>query len=198
MLIDSFAPNPDTVEVHEIVINAPRDIVYQALRTADLGGSIVIKALLLLRSLPELVTRRCYSPRNQKISLQTLIDSGFGLLAEQPPDEIVLGVTGRFWRPTGNLSPFNRDDFNGPVPDGFARGIWNFSTTAIQSGKTILRTETRVTCGDPASRRKFRRYWFIVRPFSGLIRIIMLTSVRRVAEAGRPVRGEPRPAPPVI
>lgn len=183
MLIDSFAPNPDVVETHSIVINAPRETVYGALWTADLGSSFIIKALLVLRSIPGLIARPCAMPRNRKLTLQTLIDSGFGLLAEQPGEEIVLGVTGRFWRPAGNVSPFNRPDFDRAVPAGMARGVWNFSISEPGHGQTILTTETRVTCGDPASRRKFLAYWLVVRPFSGLIRLIMLKTVRRIAEA---------------
>ena len=178
MLIDSFAPNPDEVEVHSIAIDASPETVHRAIWTADLGGSLIIKLLMGLRSLPESILRRgCVPPRNRAISLQTIIDSGFGLLADQP-DEIVLGVTGRFWRPTGNLSPFNRADFDQAVPPGLARGVWNFSIRPDGAG-TILSTETRVTCGDPVSLRKFRRYWFFVRPFSGLIRLVMLRAVKR-------------------
>ena len=184
MLIDSFAPNPDAVETHSIVINAPPEAVYRALWTADLGHSFIIKLLLALRSLPELLARPCAMPRSRNITLQTLIDSGFGLLAEQPGEEIVLGVTGRFWRPTGNLSPFNRPDFDRAVPHGLARAVWNFSISEKISGQTILTTETRVSCGDPASRRKFLAYWLVVRPFSGLIRLIMLKRVRKAAEVG--------------
>jgi hypothetical protein len=182
MLIDSFAPRPDAVETHSIVINAPREIVYRVLWTADLGHSFIIRSLLALRSIPGFIARPCSMPRNSKITLQTLIDSGFGLLAEKPGEEIVLGVTGRFWRPAGNLSPFNRPDFDRAVPVGFARGVWNFSVTEQISGQTLLTTETRVTCGDAASRRKFVAYWLVVRPFSGLIRLIMLKSVRKMAE----------------
>jgi hypothetical protein len=183
MLIDSFAPLPDAVETHSIVINAPREIVYRALRTADLGSSFIIKSLLAVRSIPGFIARPCAMPRNRKITLQTLIDSGFGLLAEKPGEEVVLGVTGRFWRPVGNLSRFNRPDFDRAVPAGFARGVWNFSVSEKVPGKTILTTETRVMCGDPASRRKFLAYWLVVRPFSGLIRLIMLKRVRKIAEA---------------
>lgn len=179
MLIESFAPNPDAVETHCIAINATPDVVYRALWTADLGGSLIIKFLLGLRSLPEFVSRGFRGlPRNQKITLQTLIDSGFGILAEKPGEEIVLGVNGRFWRPTGNLSPFRREDFDGPVPSGIARAVWNFKVEGV-CDQTILSTETRVVCGDLASRRKFRAYWFFVRPFSGLIRRIMLKGVRK-------------------
>jgi hypothetical protein len=179
MLIDSFAPNPDAVETHSIAIGASPEAVRHALRTADLGGSLIIKLLLALRALPEFVLHggRTAS-RNRKITLQTVIDSGFGILADQP-DEIVLGVTGRFWRPAGNLSPFNREDFDRAVPAGLARGVWNFRLEQDGSDRTILTTETRVVCGDDASRRKFRVYWLFVRPFSGLIRRIMLNSVRK-------------------
>jgi hypothetical protein len=181
MLIDSFAPHPDFVETHSIAINASAEEVHNALWTADLGSSLIIKLLMGLRSLPESILRRgCVPPGNRKITLQTIIGSGFGVLANQP-EEIVLGVTGKFWRPTGNLSPFNREDFDRPVSSGLARGVWNFSVKADKPGPAILSTETRVVCGDEVSRRKFRAYWFFVRPFSGLIRIIMLRAVRKAA-----------------
>ena len=178
MLIDSFAPNPDAVETHSIAINAASEAVRHALWTADLGGSLIIKLLLGLRALPEFILHGgSTGRRDRKITLQTVIDSGFGVLADHP-DEIVLGVTGRFWRPTGNLSPFNREDFDQPVPAGLARAVWNFRLEEDGRDRTILSTETRVVCGDDASRRTFRVYWFFVRPFSGLIRRIMLNSVR--------------------
>jgi hypothetical protein len=183
MLIDSFAPNPDEVETHRITIAAHREVVYRALWTADVGGSFVIKLLLLLRSLPGFVARGKPLPRSQRITLKNLIESGFGLLAEEAESEVVLGVDGRFWRPTGNLSPFRRKDFDGPVPKGTARAVWNFSVNESVDGRTILATETRITCGDAVSRRKFRAYWFFVRPFSGLIRRLMLRRVRKAVES---------------
>jgi hypothetical protein len=47
----------------------------------------------------------------------------------------------------------------------------------------FLTTETRVHVADPAARRKFARYWRVIRPFSGLIRILMLRGAKRRAEA---------------
>jgi hypothetical protein len=179
MLIDSFMSDPDFVETHSIGINASTEEVNSALWNADLGGSPIIKLLMGLRSLPELILRRRRRPpRDRRITLQTMIDSEFGLLANQP-EEIVLGVTGKFWRPTGNISAFNREDFDRPVSAGLAQAVWNFSINENKSGRTILSTETRVVCGDDASWRKFRAYWFFVRPFSGVIRRIMLGAVKR-------------------
>ena len=37
---------------------------------------------------------------------------------------------------------------------------------------------------DPAARRAFGRYWLVVRPFSGLIRIALLRAVRGARNAG--------------
>src|SRR4030095_3065944 len=184
MLIDSFAPSPDAVEIHRIIIKARRQTVYRALWTADLGGSLVVRLLVFVRSIPAFIRSGFRSsPRSQAITLQTLINSGFGVVAEKRDEEIVLGINGRFWRPVGNVSPFNRSDFDRPVPMGTARALWNFTVTDRSDGRTNLSTETRVTCGDAASRRKFLVYWLIVRPFSGLIRLIMLKRVRKIAEA---------------
>ena len=176
--IDLFAPNFDATETHRIEIAATPDEVYHALWTADLGSSFLIKFLLALRSLPTLLLQGS-PPRQNKITLQTVIASGFGVLSEKPGEEIVLGVTGRFWRPTGNLSPFARKDFDLPVPLGLARGVWNFRVVETAPHQTTLWTETRVICGDAGSRRKFRAYWLFVRPFSGLIRRLMLRAVKR-------------------
>src|SRR5262249_2800937 len=157
--------------------------VYQVLWTADLGGSPIIKGLLTLRSLPQPVLHRGHRHHPPpQITLHTLLETGFGRLAEEPGREIVLGVAGRFWRPTGNLLPFSPVHFHGPVPAGLARAVWNFAVEEVNAGRTWLSTETRVVCGDRMSRWKFRAYWVVVRPLSGLIRILMLRAVRRASE----------------
>jgi hypothetical protein len=110
MLIESFSPNPDAVETHKIEIAASREAVYQALWITDLGGSPIIKSLMALRSLPGIVSnpkRPRHLPR--QITLQTIIERGFGQLAEEPDREVVLGVEGQFWRPTGNILPFSKE-----------------------------------------------------------------------------------------
>jgi hypothetical protein len=45
-----------------------------------------------------------------------------------------------------------------------------------------LSTETRIAYFDSAARRKFRLYWTLVGPFSGLLRRVLLTGVQRRAE----------------
>src|SRR5882724_272620 len=124
--LEDFAPNPDAAEFHRIEILASPDVVYRALWTANLGGSPIVKTLLALRSLPGIILGRAKRSEPPEVTLQSIVDSGFGLLAEDPGSEVVLGVSGRFWRPTGNLERFDLESFSRPVPAGMARAVWNF------------------------------------------------------------------------
>lgn len=185
MLSEGFAPNPDIIEVHAIEVDAPPDVVYRTLWTVDFARSPVVAVLLGLRALPALFgSRGRLTPRT--LTLRGIVKAGFGALAEETGREIVLGVSGRFWRLTGNVEPFDRQAFSRPVPAGMAQGVWNFRVLPRGERGSVLSTETRVTCGDARSRSKFRRYWFVVRPFSGLIRILMLRTIRRAAEDSHP------------
>ena len=49
-------------------------------------------------------------------------------------------------------------------------------------GGTHLSSETRVQATDDATRRRFDRYWLIVRPGSSAIRYEVLTAVALKAE----------------
>lgn len=50
--LDRLIPMPRLLEIDEIEIAAPADIVWKAVRHADLARSLVIRALLAPRALP--------------------------------------------------------------------------------------------------------------------------------------------------
>jgi hypothetical protein len=102
-------------------------------------------------------------------------------MAEAPGEEFVLAIMGRFWTPSGGLVKASADQLRSPPPAGLAQGFWNFRVEPCGTG-TILSTETRVRCGDPATRRRFARYWRIIRLGSALIRGSMLRHIRVQAE----------------
>ena len=181
MLIDEWMPVWDVVERHETRIRAPREAVWRTVRTLDFARSPVIAALFALRSLPGLLSR---GPRKRALgtTMDGLLRNGFVLLGERPGEELLLGVVGRFWRPTGDLVRLTADELRAFDRPGYAVGAWDF-TLAEEGGAVRLATETRVRCTDAASRRSFRRYWTVVGPFSALIRREMLRSVRRAAES---------------
>ena len=187
MILDRVLPRYDVSERHARTLGVSLDVAWRALWSADLAGGAVVRLLMGLRALPAALLgpdtlRR--TPR--RVRLEELIAFGFGKLAEEPGREVVLGIEGRFWRPLGNLDPFDRTSFERPVEPGRARAAWSFALEPAGVGRTRLTTETRVLCGDPRSRRKFKLYWLLVRPGSGWIRRAILASVAR--EAGRQSR----------
>lgn len=165
MKIDELLPRFDFNEFHSIRIRATPERIYDVIRHGELAIHPVVRALLFLRGL-----RR---HRDKTISLDRVIGNGFHLLADDPPRELVLGIEGPFWKPHCKARAVSVETFREPVPNGVARGAWNF---AVAPDGT-LSTETRVLCA-PDARRSFARYWFFVRPFSGLIRRFLLRAVR--------------------
>ena len=105
----------------------------------------------------------------------------FTVIAEIPGEEFVLGIMGRFWTPRGGVVVAAADRFRHGPPAGLAQAVWNFRVTPNGAG-TELSTETRVRCGDEATRRQFGRYWRIIRPGSGLLRRSLLRHIRSRAE----------------
>ena len=171
MLLDRFLPHCDFFERHSTFVRATPERVYAVLRTAELPSHPIVRTLLTLRGMKRTA---------KSMSLESLLHGGFALLAEDPPREIVLGVQGPFWKPSCKLHEIDAGSFLTPVPSGTARGAWNFLVEHSGDGARVT-TETRVLCADDA-RMKFRLYWLVVRPFSGLLRRLMLRAIRKEAE----------------
>ena len=143
MLIDRFMPEWDAHEEHSIRIAAPPAAVWRAVLTLDLRKLWLAQALLAVRALPSLLLRRrrALAPTGP-LTLFDLEDSGFGKLAELPEDEVLLGVSGRFWHPTGNVEPFERSEFEAPVRAGLARAVLELLGEARRLGHTTLHRDT--------------------------------------------------------
>jgi hypothetical protein len=175
-------PVCDVSEYHETTVHAPIEKVYAALRTANLGDSPIIRLLLRLRELPAMLTTGSHK-RNLKLNLDAIIKGGFVLLGENPPNEIALGIVGRFWTLSGSRCRVNAEEFIAFDLPGYAKAVWNFSLVEESAELTRLATETRVRCLDDASRWRFRLYWALIAPFSGLIRREALRTIRRSSES---------------
>jgi hypothetical protein len=177
-LADLHLPSYDVVMRHHLRVDAPAAQAWAALHRADLGSSRLTRALLTLRGL-----RRPRATR--RVTLDSLAGGGFIPLGEQPGREVVFGLVGRFWTLSGGRVVVPPADFRAFARPGYAKAVWTFAVEEEAPDVTRLVTETRVACVDAASRRRFRLYWLVVRPFSGLIRRAMLNAVAREAARGR-------------
>lgn len=180
-LIDEWMPDYDAVERHRIRVRAPAARLWPLVQALEMRRSPVISALIALRTLPARLAGRV-PPRPRATSRESLLRAGFVLLGEAEGSEIVLGLTGRFWRPSGDVLRVPAEDFRAFAEPGYAQAVWNFTVTE-DGDAALVATETRIRCTDAASRRSFLRYWRLIHPFSGLIRTEMLRSIRRAAQA---------------
>lgn len=170
MLIDEFLPEHDFIETHDILIRADAADVYRVANEIDFRESTVIRWLMRLRGM---------SVGN--LTLRNLGGSKFEMLGETLNKEMVIGLVGRFWTIAGSLQQIDAESFKRFDTAGFAKAVWNFSLDADREN-TRLTTETRIKCLDDDSRRSFGRYWMFVQPFSGLIRMEMLRTIKRRVE----------------
>ena len=191
-LIKELMPEPDIVMRHVRGVNAPPERVWAALSTADFGKSGLISMLFALRGIPALLMApketmaklRKRTP-DSALTLRQLTKAGFGLVAERPGNEIVLGVTGRFWKASAKLKPADREQFRVGPPPGEVLVAWNFLVEPAPDAHARVSTETRIKAADVDTRLTFQRYWLLVHPGSAMIRRSMLAAIAR--EAGRPV-----------
>jgi hypothetical protein len=187
-LLDSWMPEFDVTATYSTTVKAPADRVYEAVLATDFGKHPLVALLMGIRMLPGLLVepratlRRLRNQRDSpKRRLESMTGESFVLLEADPPRELVLGITGRFWTLAARLTATDPATFRDPPPAGQARAAWNFSVTPLPEGGCCLATETRVRCADAATRRQFRRYWTVVAPGSGLIRIAILRQIAKGA-----------------
>jgi hypothetical protein len=172
--LDDFLPAFEFSEQHRVAIAASPERIDDALRTVSLAEMPVARALWFVRRLgrPYGDVRRPFV--DGALERSVLLDDVTG-------EGVILGLTGQFWRVRGGdggPSPRTVNEFLAYDRPDACKAVIDFRV-----GPSLLSTETRVHVPDPASRRKFRRYWRLIRPFSGLIRTMFLRAARRRAEA---------------
>ena len=164
-------------EHHAIAVAADAAAIEQALRAVTLADVPIARGLWFLRVLPARLRRKRRRPEGGTLVDQLLALGG--VMLEDRPGLLVVGLAGRFWRPSGDYERFHSpDQFRSYQPGGSSKAVLEFVW-----GDGRLETTTRVHVPDPAAARSFRRYWLVVRPFSGVIRVALLRAVKRRAEA---------------
>ncbi|MFI9554944.1 hypothetical protein [Nonomuraea endophytica] len=170
-LAEGFIPVPDASERHAIVIAAPRERVWEAIRRPDPSDVRLVKPLFALRN----AISRLLNGHAQR-DMPT-----FTPLAEEPGREVVLGTVGQWWRlgrSKGVDSVGTAEEFTAFDRPGYAKGTFSFVLEEAGPGRIRLVTETRVAATSPDARCAFLRYWAVIRLGSGLVRWAILSSIK--------------------
>lgn len=189
-------PRYDVVERHMIRIAAPADVTLNAACEQDLRSSVLIDGIFKLR---ELILGSKPDERSRSRGLLAVTrELGWGMLAEVPGREIVMGAICQPWLADVVFRPFAPDEFTGFREPGYVKIIWTLRADPLgPAAESIFRTETRAMATDGTARTKFRWYWAMVSPGVWLIRRLLLGPLRREAETrtGRSRVGEARNNP---
>ena len=118
----------------------------------------------------------------RKALLEEMKELGWGVLAELPGREIVMGAITKPWEPNPVFRALPPDEFQEFQEPGYVKIVWTLRAKSVRNGQSIFRTETRAVATDVEARRKFRRYWAFLSPGIIAIRRVMLPAVKAEAE----------------
>jgi hypothetical protein len=182
--LDDILPRYQFYEHHERHIDATPAQVWRALHEVKASDIRFFRTLTTIRRLgrsgPEDILN---APEHLPI-LDVALGTGFVRLANEPERELVIGTT--VIAPRDAAVPRTADEFRTLTHRGFGVAAMNFRIEPDARGGSLLTTDTRVFATDPASRRRFARYWSVIYPGSALIRREWLRAVAKRAQDTEP------------
>jgi hypothetical protein len=179
-LLDQFLPSYEVSEQHATRVDASADTTYAAARDMDLAKSPIVRAIFRGREL--LMGASPAEARAPQSLIEEVLALGWGVLAQEPGREIVLGAVTQPWEADVKFRSLPPDEFAAFDTPGFAKIAWTIRVEPLGPRTSRFFTETRVATTDPESRKRFRRYWTMVSPGVRLIRRESLRLVRSEAE----------------
>lgn len=192
LLIDELMPDGDATLRVSTIADADAATTWRAARSVDLMRvrTPLTRAAFRVRDMMDRIGRaRRGAAAAEPPPAQLTFDSGlpgWSRLGEQPGHEFVFGAIGRFW--TGEITwhdPVGAEDFATFDEPGWGRIAAGFSVRPYGEHRALLTYDVRTTTTDRDSRRRFLRYWRVVRPFVGHIMRATVSVIAEDAATGR-------------
>jgi hypothetical protein len=179
-LLDRFMPVYDVAERHHVRVAAPPEGAYAAATALDLERSRIVRAIFRTRE--AVMGARPDREARPRELLPLMRSLGWGVLAEVPDREIVMGAVTRPWEADVVFRALPPREFAAFREPGWVKIAWTLRADPTESGASTARTETRAVATDPQSRARFRRYWSLASPGIVLIRRLAMGLLKKEAE----------------
>ena len=179
-MLDRVMPVYDVVERHYVRVAAPAPVTFAAASEMTLMQSRPVRLIFRARERIMGATPQPSSAPQPFLSLARSI--GWGLLAEAPHSQVVMGAVTQPWVADVVFRPLPPEEFVGFSEPGYVKITWTIRADPLGDDHSIFRTETRAVATDPLARARFRRYWSLASPGIVLIRWLMLNPVKTAAE----------------
>lgn len=178
-LLDRFMPEYEVVERHHIRVLAPPEVTMAAAAELDMQATPVVRAIIRGR---EILLGANAVPRLATGLFDELEALGWGVLADVPGRERIVGAVTRPWEPNVVFHAVAPEAFAAFDEPGYAKIAVTFRADPVGDSASIFRTETRVATTDADARARFRRYWALLSPGIIVIRWAVLRPLKRAAE----------------
>ena len=196
-LLDRFMPVYDVVERHHVPIAAPAYVTLAAAEEQDLLHLPLVHAIFKAR---ELVLGAAPDTRPQPRGLLAQMQAlGWGVLADVPGREVVVGAVTKPWEPNPTFRALAPEAFAAFCEPGYVKIVWTLRADAVGESASVFRTETRAVATDTLARSRFRRYWALASPGIALIRRLSLRPLKSDAERrARAAQAAPKDLTPTL
>ncbi len=180
LLIDGLMPTYVAGIAEHLIVQAEPERTFAAARELDFLGvhTPLLDTAMWMRGLPARLSGKPIGAPRRLVLAEGDALPGWSVLGEQPGRELAFGAVGRFWQPDiewRDVAPVDFPAFDEP---GWGKLVADFSVLPYGAAATLLTYECRTTTTDAESRRRFLRYWRLVRPFVAHIFRATLTTIR--------------------
>ena len=180
--LDEIMPEYQFSERHSARIHARPEQVMQAVRQSTFGDMKSLVTLLKIRGAALRAPGDTGGFQNQRV-LDAFSASGF-LLGGSEHEIVMFGASNvREQRPSGVRTSQEFVDYR---EQGAVKMAFDFNVEDAGGGWSTISTETRVMALDDSTRSGMGRYWRLIVPGSGLLRLQWLEGIKKRAESMPP------------
>lgn len=178
-VLDDIMPEYQFFERHSARIHARPEQVMQAVRQSTFGDMKSLATLLKIRGAALRIHDTTHTLQDMRV-LDAFSASGYRSGGSE--HEIVMGggANVRAGRP---LEARTLQEFADYREQGAVKMAFNFNVEDLGDGWSAISTETRVLATDDFTRRGMGRYWRLIVPGSGLLRLQWLDAIKKRAES---------------
>jgi len=177
--LDQIMPEYQFFERHSTRVHARPEQVMEAVRESKFGDMKSMRTLLKVRATAFRIPDNGDSLLDKKV-FDSFAASGFATGGSEHEAVMAGGANVRAGRPLGVYTLQQFANYHEP---GSVKMAFNFCAEDAGDGWSTVTTETRVLATDDATRRGMGRYWRLIVPGSGLLRLQWLDAIKKKAES---------------
>lgn len=184
LIVDTVMSSFDASIAEHMIVRTDPAGTFRAARQLDFLSvrTPLLDAAMWARGLPARLTHQAAEPPPRLVLAQGDSLPGWLILGENPGRELAFGAVGKFWQLNIEWRDVPIDEFAEFTEVGWGKIAADFSVLPYGEAATLLTYECRTVTTDAESRRKFLRYWWLMRPFIAHIFRATVHTIRDNAE----------------